>query len=314
MAGVDRPPAAVLASTWETGAGILGAGDGPAAILARLRLSGARLPTPVWHRPRGDGLSAFVDHAEALCRAVAQADGPLLLLSGDHGNAAGWISGLADAWPGARVGVVWVDAHGDLHSPLTSPSMNLHGMPLGALLDADNAEHARRQISTHTWMNWQRLKRLGQHRLCPKLRPEDVVLVDARDLEPEEWQSATDQGMRVFTPHDRRRLGVAGLLSAIEHHLRGCDLIYVSFDVDAVDGALAPGTGCPVGDGMRWSEAQALVAGLMRLPATCALEVAELNPHLDRGDATLAGTCGVLRQAWPGIWAPTRTPVAGLVA
>jgi arginase len=180
--------------------------------------------------------------------------------------------------------------------------MNVHGMPLGALLNADNARHARRPIDARTWVEWRRLKHLGRRRLCPKIRPEDVVLVDARALEPEEWISARTHGVQVFTPTDRQRLGIVGLLGAIEYQLRACDVIYVSFDVDAVDAALAPGTGCPVANGLSWVEARALVGGLMRLPAVQALEVAEFNPHLDQDRVTLDGICGVLRHAWPGLW------------
>ncbi len=203
-----------------------------------------------------------------------------VVLAGDHSSAAGTIAGIRMAKPERRLGVIWIDAHADLHTPYTTPSGNMHGMPLAAALGEDNLENGVHQPDPKTVEMWNQLKGIGG--IEPKLQPEDLVFIALRDYEREEDHLLKKHNIKVIPVTEVRRKGVENVVRQAILHLGACDDIYVSFDVDSLDSAISRGTGTPVTNGLREREAEDLVASLMQNHKICCLEVTEVNPTLDK--------------------------------
>lgn len=203
-----------------------------------------------------------------------------VVLAGDHSTAGGTIAGIRMAKPKNRLGVVWVDAHADMHSPYTSPSGNMHGMPLATALGIDNVESQIHKPDAQTLDYWNKLKGLGK--IQPKVLPEDVVFIGLRDYEKEEEYLLRKLNMKVITVAELRRKGVEQVVRQVVLHLAACDDIYVSFDVDSLDAGISRGTGTPVSNGLREREAEDLLAALAQYHKICCFEVTEVNPTLDK--------------------------------
>jgi len=203
-----------------------------------------------------------------------------LVLSGDHSTSGGTIAGIRMAKPQRRLGVLWIDAHADLHSPYTTPSGNMHGMPLATALAEDNLDNKVHNPDPKTLELWEKLKNLGD--IAPKINPEDLVFIGLRDFEKEEEYLIKKHGIRVFTVQEFRRKGVESVVRQALLHLANCDDIYVSFDVDSMDSSISRGTGTPVSNGLREREAEDLIASLMQSHKICCFEVTEVNPTLDK--------------------------------
>jgi arginase len=203
-----------------------------------------------------------------------------VVLAGDHSTAGGTIAGIRMAKPKNRLGVVWVDAHADMHSPYTSPSGNMHGMPLATALGIDNVESQIHKPDAQTLDYWNKLKGLGK--IQPKVLPEDVVFIGLRDYEKEEEYLLRKLNMKVITVAELRRKGVEQVVRQVVLHLAACDDIYVSFDVDSHDAGISRGTGTPVSNGLREREAEDLLAALAQYHKICCFEVTEVNPTLDK--------------------------------
>ena len=203
-----------------------------------------------------------------------------VVLSGDHSIAAGTIAGIKLAKPKSKLGVLWVDAHADLHTPYTTPSGNLHGMAVAVSLDEDNKESAVHDLDETTIKQWNQLKNLNK--IAPKVLPEDVVFISLRDYEKEERHLIDKYGIKVITTKELRKKGVEQVIKQITRYLHDCTDIYVSFDVDSLDASISKGSGTPVANGLREREAEDLVSKLMQHPKICCLEITEVNPTLDR--------------------------------
>lgn len=203
-----------------------------------------------------------------------------IVLSGDHSIAGATIAGIKMAKPQSRLGVIWIDAHADMHTPYTTPSGNLHGMPLAVSLGEDNKECQLHNVDADTAAQWNTLKQFGG--ICPKVLPEDIVLISLRDYEKEEKQLIDRLGIRVFSTTEVRRKGPENLVRAVTNHLSSCTDIYVSFDVDCLDAGISRGTGTPVENGLKEREAEDLVFKFMQLRNICCFEVTEVNPTLDK--------------------------------
>ena len=203
-----------------------------------------------------------------------------LVLAGDHSTAGGTIAGIKMAKPKNRLGVIWVDAHADLHTPYTTPSGNMHGMPLATALGVDNLENQVHNPDPQTIEYWNKLKDIGK--INPKIQPEDIVYIALRDYEKEEESLIKQHGIRVIPVQEVRRKGVEQVVRQAMLHLAACDDIYVSFDVDCLDSSISRGTGTPVSNGLREREAEDLLASLMQSHKICCFEVTEVNPTLDK--------------------------------
>jgi arginase len=234
-------------------------------------------PTPETRDP-GDARKKYVREIASVCEALFHlssdsfaAGGFPVVLGGDHSVAAGSVAAASRhaRGMGKPLGLLWVDAHGDMNTPSSSTSGNVHGMPLAALLGQEPSE----------------LSQLGG--FCPKVASEHTVLVGVRNLDDREKDIVRASGVHVFTMKDIDRLGIAVVTErAIELAARGTAGIHVSFDMDVCDPAIAPGVGTPVKGGLNYREAHLLMetvadSGLLR-----SLDLVEVNPVLDVQNST----------------------------
>lgn len=203
-----------------------------------------------------------------------------LVLAGDHSTAGGTIAGIKMAKPKNRLGIIWIDAHADIHTPYTTPSGNMHGMPLATALAFDNTESQVHQPDAPTIDIWNKLKNIGK--ISPKINPEDIVYIALRDFEKEEEYLIKKHGIKVIPVQEVRRKGVENVVRQTLLHLSACDDIYVSFDVDSLDSSISRGTGTPVSNGLKEREAEDLMASFMQNHKICCFEVTEVNPTLDK--------------------------------
>jgi arginase len=194
-----------------------------------------------------------------------------LVLGGDHSIAVGTVSGISAFAhsKGKKVGLLWVDAHGDINTPETSPSGNVHGMPLAALLGFGAPELT------------------GVGGALPKLDPSNVALIGIRSLDTGEKKRLKETGVQVHTMSDIDRHGVHSVMQkALARVRNGTDYVHVSFDLDAVDPAVAPGVGTPVKGGLDYREAHLVMEIIADAGVMTSLELVEVNPILDQGNAS----------------------------
>ncbi len=203
-----------------------------------------------------------------------------VVLSGDHSTSGATITGIKMARPKSRLGVIWIDAHADLHTPYTTPSGNMHGMPLAIAINEDNKESAVHDLDDDTVKYWNQLKTMGK--IAPKVLPEDIVYISLRDFEKEEKHLIDKYGIKVITTKELRSKGPENIVRALTRYLNDCTDIYVSFDVDSLDSAISKGTGTPVNNGLKEREAEDLVSKLMQNRKVCCFEITEVNPTLDK--------------------------------
>src|SRR5215216_3477878 len=152
-----------------------------------------------------------------------------MILSGDHSIAGGTIAGIKMAKPKSKLGVIWIDAHADLHTPYTTPSGNMHGMPLAISINEDNKESAVHELDPETEKQWNYLKTIGK--IAPKVLPEDVVYISLRDFEKEEEFLIEKYGMEVITTKEVRSKGPEYIVRAVTRYFSDCSDIYISLDV-----------------------------------------------------------------------------------
>jgi len=223
-------------------------------------------------------LTIFKNIVKTVSPIIKKGDFPIII-SGDHSNAGGTIAAIKTAMPDKRLGVVWIDAHADLHSPFTTPSGNIHGKPLAISLGEDNEENAVNQPNEQTIETWNKLKTIGN--IEPKILPEDLVFVGVRSTEKPEEAILDKYQIPNFTLMDMVLHGVPAVADKILEKLKDVDAIYISFDVDSLDLEFSRGTGTPVDDGLSKHQAIELIKMLVANPKTVAFEVVEVNPLLD---------------------------------
>ncbi|MES2848713.1 MAG: arginase [Bacteroidota bacterium] len=203
-----------------------------------------------------------------------------VVLSGDHGTAGGTIAGIKMAKPKSKLGVIWIDAHADLHTPYTTPSGNMHGMSLATAIGEDNEEMKVHELDEKTAKQWEQLTHLGK--IFPKVLPEDVVIISLRDYEAEERALVEKHGIKIITTNEVRRNGAESISRKVLRYLGDCTDIYVSFDVDSLDSSISKGTGTPVSNGLKEREAEDLISKFMQNRKICCFEITEVNPTLDK--------------------------------
>lgn len=204
-------------------------------------------------------------------QTLARGDFPLFL-GGDHSLAIGTIGGVSHAGP---CGVIWVDAHGDINTPESSPSGNVHGMPLAALLG----------------QGFGQLVDLG--RPGPKLTPAAIVLIGLRDLDPGEQQRLKQSGIQAFTMRDIDEQGMGRVARQTLDHLSGYPRIHLSLDMDGLDPSEAPGVGTPVRGGISYREGHLLMETLADSGAVASADIVEINPILDIQNRTAEMAVGL---------------------
>ncbi|MEA2714924.1 MAG: arginase [Gemmatimonadales bacterium] len=206
-----------------------------------------------------------------------------LVLGGDHSIAVGTVSGIAAhaQRQDQRVGLLWIDAHGDINTPETSPSGNIHGMPLAALLGFGAGELTAVAGPP------------------PKVHPANVALVGIRSLDAGEKKRLKETGVQVHTMSDIDRHGVHRVMQkALARVTDGTDYVHVSFDLDAVDPTVAPGVGTPVKGGLDYREAHLVMEVLADAGVMTSLEMVEVNPILDQGNASAAFAVELVQSAF----------------
>ena len=212
-----------------------------------------------------------------------------IVLAGDHSNAAGTIAGLKSAHPKKRLGVIWVDAHADLHSPYTTPSGNIHGMPLAISLAEDNLDRQINDLPKSIKKNWEKLKNTSG--FAPNILPSDIVFIGVRDTEEPEDYLIEKHNIKNVTVTETRMKGIDTIVHDINHYLNDCDLIYISFDVDSMDCMyVSHGTGTPVPVGFTEWEATQILLKLLKNEKVCCFELTEVNPTLDEKCNVMAET------------------------
>lgn len=209
------------------------------------------------------------------------------VLASDHGSAGGTMAGIKAAYPTKRLGVIWIDAHGDLHTPYTTPTGNMHGMPLATALGEDNAQCTLNEPLPDVVDYWEKLKNTGIK--GPKLKPEDLVFIGVRDTETPEDEIIERYGITNHTVEMVRELGVAEIIKKSLEQLADCDMIYVSFDVDSMDPDLTSyGTGTPVKNGITPEEAREFLCAFGEEEKLVCMEFVEVNPCLDNKQNRMA--------------------------
>jgi arginase len=267
--GVDMGPSAFR---------IAGIGDQIAGI-GRTVVDKGNLPAPIPETQRpADKKKKYVRDIAKVCQKLYDIalksldDGALpLVLGGDHSLAAGSVAASAD-WlrrtASLPLGLIWVDAHGDMNTPQTSASGNVHGMPLAALLGNEPAE----------------LASIGS---SPSVLPQHTVLLGIRNLDEQEKSRIRESGVHVFTMKDIDRDGIAKVAErALAIASSGTGGIHVSFDMDVCDPAIAPGVGTPVKGGLDYREAHMVMEMVADTRRLIALDLVEANPTLDIRNAT----------------------------
>lgn len=203
-----------------------------------------------------------------------------VVISGDHSTACATIAGIKLAKPKSKVGVIWIDAHADLHTPYTTPSGNMHGMPLAAAIGEDNKDCAVHELDEETKKYWDKLKSVTKN--AQKILPEDIVFISLRDFEKEEKYLIDKYNIKVVTTKEVRSKGPENIVRSVIRYLDDCTDIYVSFDVDSLDSSISKGTGTPVSNGLKEREAEDLISKFMQNRKICCFEIAEVNPTLDK--------------------------------
>ena len=287
MADGEGRKATIIGAALDLGAGRRGVDMGPSAIRYadlddRLRDLGVdcedwgNVDTAVAEATAtGSTQARFLDQIKETCeriaRAVSRAVGEgrtPVVLGGDHSIALGTLGGLASVYgPG---GVLWLDAHGDLNTPETSPSGNVHGMPLAAALGRDPEAFA-----SEAWP-------------LPALDPQRVVLIGVRSLDEGERAFVRESGIGVYTMSELDRRGIEGPVHEALERVEGAPFVHVSLDMDVVDPEMAPGVGTPVRGGLSYREAHLALELIAESGLMSSLEIVEVNPILDRGNETAA--------------------------
>lgn len=190
-----------------------------------------------------------------------------LILGGDHSIAIGTLAGLAKEY--RNLGVIWYDAHADMNTPDTSPSGNIHGMPLAVAMGLGHPA----------------LVKVGGAQ--PKVKPENIVLIGARDVDAGELALIAERNIRMYTAEEVNARGVEAVMrEAVAYLAERCDGIHLSFDLDGLDPHVAPGVGTPVQAGLAWQESLQALAYLGACGKLTSAEFVEVNPLLDQGNRT----------------------------
>lgn len=187
-----------------------------------------------------------------------------IVLSGDHSSALGTVSGIKAVYPEQTLGVIWIDAHADLHSPYTSPSGNIHGMPLAAIIANDNLECQINEVVPETQQHWEAMKNIGFS--GAKILPENLIYFGVRDTEEAEDKQIKKLHIKNYMVDEIRFRGLEACVNEALVKLSNCDVLYISFDVDSMDCDLISfGTGTPVSRGFDQFEIIAIIDKKNRL-------------------------------------------------
>lgn len=305
----------IIRNRSELGAGTRGASLGPDALLMALW---SLLPSVIKERTRIYDISSPVEkllkkdvfqyahriediyayQEEVFVTVkglVSKEKGKCLVFSGDHSTSAATIAAMKSVCSDEELGIIWIDAHADIHSPYTTPSGNLHGMPLAMLLNEDNLDKRKNPCTPEEMYYWGKLKTLGA--IAPKITYRNLVYVGLRDFEEEEAFLIHTHKVKVISADEFNQQKVETILSAITQYLQHCSVWVVSFDVDSLDPKeVSYGTGTPVENGLSYEKAKTFLKNLFLLPQVQMIEIVEINPLLDKENTMARKAAEIIRE------------------
>jgi arginase len=216
-------------------------------------------------------IAAICTRLAALVESAVEGGKFPIVLGGDHSIAVGTVSGLSHFYrrQGKKIGLVWIDAHADMNTPETSPSGNVHGMPLACCIGMGPAE----------------LTTIFDY--APKVDPRNVAVIGLRSVDAEERKNVQRAGVHAYTMRDVDERGLRAIMQeALEVANDGTDGFHLSFDMDSVEPHEAPGVGTPVKGGMTYREAHLAMENICDCDRLLGLEVVEVNPVIDEANRT----------------------------
>lgn len=222
-----------------------------------------------------DVIEANLALAEKVHEVLTQGQFPLVL-GGDHSIAIGTLAGLADRYE--NLGVIWYDAHADLNTEETSPTGNIHGMPLAVSLGLGHNDL------------------VNIRSFSPKIKPENVIIIGARSVDPGERELIKEKGIKVFSMHEIDKLGMTEVMNQAISYLRDrkVDGVHLSLDLDGLDPLYTPGVGTPVPGGINYRESHLAMEMLYSSSLITSAEFVEVNPILDEKNKTADVAVGLM--------------------
>jgi len=297
----------IIVSGWEYGAGKSGTSKGPEALLHALEkhITLPKIPNHVdqtvvaedvehIYFPHLKRAKHLLRHQSRLADSIEKMPSQtrILLLTGDHSNAIGGIAGFCRNRNPENVGIIWIDAHLDLHSPYTTPSGNIHGMSVNTAIEIDNLECKVNDLDYDCVSIWEEIKNLKK---CDAVNPENIVFIGIRSYENPEMHLIKSAGIKVIFAEDIHKNGIDWALNDIQEHFQGkAQEWYVSFDVDCLDPSASIGTGTPVAGGLSKPQAQTTLQFFWNQSQTKLLEVTEINPELDTQKPMAEEVCDLI--------------------
>ncbi|MGE4633716.1 MAG: arginase [Planctomycetota bacterium] len=298
-------PVEIIGVPLDHGSGRRGVSMGPSALrIAGLKKAlrraeivthdGGDIDVPIPEiRDPGDSTHKYLEVVKTACQLLAERVSEVLskghiplVLGGDHSVAIGTISGIAQHLQDSasaeppKIGVLWFDAHADLNTPETSPTGNIHGMPLACMLG--KGPDALTGIGFPG----------------PKISSRRVIQIGLRELDPDEKRRIQESEITAYTMEDIDRRGLAEVVGeALEKVQEDCDHLHVSFDIDVIDPRFAPGTGTARPGGLTYREAHLAMEMVAETGAVRSLELVEVNPVLDEGNRTAEVAVGIIASA-----------------
>ncbi len=303
----------IITTTWEYGAGKQGTSMGPINLLEACKHQNnhpfrdcnvfsvpqeieekEKIPLPTFLK-RG---TAFLKHQSKLAGLLESKLGDNhfpIILSGDHSNAVGGLAGFSRHFGASNSGIIWIDAHLDLHSPYTTPSGNIHGMALNTALNEDNVEFQINDLDDDTISLWEQIKSLKNNQNHQVFAPQNIVFIGIRSYEEQEIELTKKLGIQVITAEEVHKNGIDAALQKAKEKLSNAAQIYVSFDVDSLDPSISVGTGTPVENGLTNDQARSLLHQLYNWDKCKALEITEINPTLEDNNAMAMAICSLIQ-------------------
>lgn len=298
----------IVVSGWEYGAGKSGTSKGPDALLNALQ-NHIELPNTPTHVdqtveaqdvahiyfPHLKRARHLLKHQSRLANTIEKLNPQTrtLLLTGDHSNAIGGIAGFCRNRNPENIGIIWIDAHLDLHSPYTTPSGNIHGMSVNTAIEMDNLDCKVNDLDTDCISLWEEIKNLKK---CNAINPENILFMGIRSYEDAEIHLIKTAGIKVLFAEDIHTNGLDWALNEIQMHFKHkAQEWYVSFDVDSMDPSVSIGTGTPEAGGLSKEQAAETLQFFWNQSQTQLLEITEINPELDTQNPMAEAVCDLLR-------------------
>ncbi len=306
----------IIVTAWEYGAGKQGTSEGPAALLNVCKNSQnhplnqcsvfsvpqeidekEKDPLPKYLKRATPFIRHQEKHTELVYNQLKLNNTPIIL-SGDHSNAVGGLAGFSRYFGAENSGVIWIDAHLDLHSPFTTPSGNIHGMALNTALNYDNLQNKVNDLDATTIELWEQIKSLKNNTQIQTFRPQNIVFIGIRSFEEPEIKLTQDLGIHVITADEVHENGISWAIEKALNTIQTVDQIYVSFDVDSLDPAISVGTGTPVENGLNLNQAQELLNSIWKNPKVKTLEFTEINPSLESNNEMATAICKLIQDSF----------------